>query len=283
MIDKENGGEDNFIESELVILSKGVIDRFLKEDNPSDLIGLYSFYYYTAKWQKTNQPKANDKYVRSALGWGQTKLSNTKKRLLELGVISLIQGRNNKGFIKEWYVKMNYIWKQTTIETKNTQKQQVDTTTSGQRVINALSPSNINALSPNIQGASKEASPKEETLALAGSSKLARLINYYGQKFRKRYGTGYTANYQKVGGILKSTMANYTEYQIAFLIDLHFQWQGATGNSPFIKRRLEENCYPLEWLPQNINAMIPFAKNKLGVDINNKVEIKRLVDKNLKT
>ena len=40
--------ENNFIENELIILSKQTIDLFLKQDNSADLISLYTFYYYTA-------------------------------------------------------------------------------------------------------------------------------------------------------------------------------------------------------------------------------------------
>ena len=50
------------IQDEPIVIHKSIIDKFLKKDKPGDLIALYLFYYYTAKWQKTNQPKATTGY-----------------------------------------------------------------------------------------------------------------------------------------------------------------------------------------------------------------------------
>ena len=49
--------KQNFIEHNIIILSKQTLDLFLKQDNPADLIALYCFYYYTAKWQGRINPK----------------------------------------------------------------------------------------------------------------------------------------------------------------------------------------------------------------------------------
>ena len=54
------------VENEPIILPKPVLDKFFKQDKPGDLIALYSFYYYTAKWQKTNQPTHWESYGRTA-------------------------------------------------------------------------------------------------------------------------------------------------------------------------------------------------------------------------
>ena len=59
----------NFIENSLVILTKQTLDIFLRLENPSELIALYTFYYYTAKWQQTNQIKCTSSYVAKALHW----------------------------------------------------------------------------------------------------------------------------------------------------------------------------------------------------------------------
>ena len=64
------------IEEEPIVLSKPLLDIFLAEPNPANLIGLYCFYYYTAKWQGTNQPKATIIYTAKGMKWGQDKLNN---------------------------------------------------------------------------------------------------------------------------------------------------------------------------------------------------------------
>lgn len=79
--------ENNFIENEIMILTKQTLDIFLQQENPSELISLYTFYYYTAKWQKTNQPKCTTEYVSKVLHWSRTKVTKVKKQLIELGLI----------------------------------------------------------------------------------------------------------------------------------------------------------------------------------------------------
>ena len=49
----------NDIADGLLILNKITIDKLFQLENSADCIALYVFYYKTAKWQKTNQPKAN--------------------------------------------------------------------------------------------------------------------------------------------------------------------------------------------------------------------------------
>ena len=107
--------DQNFIENNLVILSKQTLDLFLKQKNPSELISLYTFLYYTAKWQKTNQPRCTVEYIAKGLHWGTCKVRRVKKQLRELGLIEDIFKKDEHGKITKWYVKLNYIWKQETL------------------------------------------------------------------------------------------------------------------------------------------------------------------------
>ena len=108
--------EHNFIENQLVILTKQTLDIFLRQDNPSELIALYTFYYYTAKWQGTNQPKCTTSYVANGLHWSENKVRKVKKQLIEFGLIEDIQVRDLFNKITGHYVKMNYIFKKETLE-----------------------------------------------------------------------------------------------------------------------------------------------------------------------
>lgn len=83
--------EHNFIENEFIILTKETLDVLLQQDNSSDLIALYTFYYYTAKWQGTNQPKCTTSYVANALHWVENKVRKVKKQLIDFGLIDDIQ------------------------------------------------------------------------------------------------------------------------------------------------------------------------------------------------
>lgn len=107
----------NFIENSLVILTKQTLDIFLRQKNPSELIALYTFYYYTAKWQQTNQIKCTSSYVAKGLHWRRNKVIKVRKQLLEMGLIEDIRrvDAKTRKFVG-YYVKMNYVFKQSTLE-----------------------------------------------------------------------------------------------------------------------------------------------------------------------
>ena len=142
--------KQNWIEDNIIILSKQTIDKMLESQYPSNLIGLYCFYYYTAKWQKTNMIKCTTNYVMKGLNWTKEKVINTKKELKKNGLIEDRQTKNKKGQITGWYIKVNYIWKKETI--KN-QKVELPEGGKSHRVenpdTNALSANSLNALSAN--------------------------------------------------------------------------------------------------------------------------------------
>ena len=83
--------EHNFIENEFIILTKETLDVLLQQDNSSELIAFYTFYYYTTKWQGTNQPKCTTSYVANSLHWSENKVRKVKKQLIEIGLIDDIQ------------------------------------------------------------------------------------------------------------------------------------------------------------------------------------------------
>lgn len=132
------------IADDLLIVNKHTIDTLFRLENSADCVALYMFYYKTAKWQKTNQIKASDTYVKSCLKWGIEKTRRTKKILRENGLIDVVQSRENNR-ITGWYIKVSYLVSKKKIEecktitvSKNTQNQQVANPTSSEQEINAL-------------------------------------------------------------------------------------------------------------------------------------------------
>lgn len=165
--------EHNFIENELVILTKQTLDIFLKQKNPSELISLYTFYYYTAKWQHTNQPRCTTDYVSKGLNWSIQKVRKVKKQLIEFGLIEdarIVDEKTKK--VTGYYIKMNYIFKKESVEKvqglKNPPPGFDDVKSRGQEIEgvekitpNALSTINKNALSTVI----KERKEKKEKIS----------------------------------------------------------------------------------------------------------------------
>lgn len=88
------------------------MDLLLAQRNPGDLISLYTFYYYTAKWQKTNQPKASIAYVAKGLHWNKDKVIKVKKQLEELGLIEEIRRVDEQTKkVTGWYIRIVDLWK----------------------------------------------------------------------------------------------------------------------------------------------------------------------------
>ncbi len=159
----------NGIENELIIITKQTFDAFLRSDFPADLIALYNFYYYTAKWQETNQPKCTTGYTAEGLKWSEAKVRRAKKELMQLGLVEDVQQKVN-GKVTGCFIKLNYILKQETVHHTNDFSQggnesnhPYDFPQGGNvhRVenlqTNALSPNNINALNAdNINALSSD-------------------------------------------------------------------------------------------------------------------------------
>lgn len=139
----------NSPENELIILPKATLDAFLETDMPADLISLYTFYYYTAKWQGTNQPKAVDVYVKKGLKWGTDRLRRAKQRLIDMDLIEHVAQKDQSGKIMGWYVRLNYIWSNNSVKNHMTENPLVVSPTSGLQAANALSSNKLNALSSN--------------------------------------------------------------------------------------------------------------------------------------
>ena len=94
---------------EPIVISKATTDLLLKQENPGDLIALYWFYYQTAKWQKTNQPKCANTYIQKGLHWGHNKVQEIKNQLKNLHLIDSVIETNEHGIIVSHYVKVNFI------------------------------------------------------------------------------------------------------------------------------------------------------------------------------
>lgn len=106
--------DHEFIDNCLIILPKQTMDIFLREENPAELIALYSFYYYTAKWQETNQPKCTASYAAKGLHWGERKVNKVNKRLKEIGLIEPVKHKSQSGKISGHFIKVKFIFSSNT-------------------------------------------------------------------------------------------------------------------------------------------------------------------------
>jgi hypothetical protein len=141
------------LDQEPIVVSKPLIDKLLKTNNFSELLSLYTFYYYTAKWQKTNQPHANIGYVAKGLHWGVDKVRKYKKQLKSLGLIDDVQRKDKNNRFTTPYIKVNFMWAESTIIKKISHpidfSEGGDFPTLEKSETNALNTDNRNALSTN--------------------------------------------------------------------------------------------------------------------------------------
>ena len=119
------------IAEELLIVNKITIDKLFQLDNAADCIALYMLYYKTAKWQKTNQPKATDEYVRKCLKWGLAKI-------------------RKDGKISGWYVRVAYLVSKQKLENIKIKTITLDNSEVEQEVLNPTNrDEKINTLKEN--------------------------------------------------------------------------------------------------------------------------------------
>jgi hypothetical protein len=97
---------------EPIVLSKHLLEILLQDPHPVEVIGLYVFYYFQAKYQKTNQIWATTEFTANGLHWGIEKVRSVKTRLRNLGLIEDIQNREQNNIFGKWYIKINFIWTQ---------------------------------------------------------------------------------------------------------------------------------------------------------------------------
>ena len=144
---------------EPIVVSKPLIDIFFNPSskqyanlkNPTDAISLYLFYYYTAKWQKTNQPKATTSYAAKGLKWTEERIRKTKKILISLDLIENIISRDEvTKSINGHYIFVKFIWSKEKAILHSTPPSG-QTYSIAQTEGNALNNSNKNALNDNIK------------------------------------------------------------------------------------------------------------------------------------
>jgi len=149
--------DQDFIESRLLIITKRTFDVLSKYDNAIDLIALYLFYYYTAKWQGTSQIKATTGYAMKGLNITERRIQAAKKVLIDLKLIEDIKRKDViTGLVVGWYIKVKYLWDDEKIHSG--ENAEVDTKTTPANIQplekcreNALLDINLNALEDIIK------------------------------------------------------------------------------------------------------------------------------------
>jgi len=147
------------IKDEPIVISKVTSDLILKQDHPSDLMALYWFYYYTAKWQQTKKIKSTTGYTAKGLKWSDQKVRDRKQQLIKLGLIDNVTARDkNTNRITGHYILVKFIWwdKEKIESHPHGFPEYGKSHSVGNHRANALSTNRLNALKTNSKKDSKE-------------------------------------------------------------------------------------------------------------------------------
>jgi len=102
------------INEEPIVLSKPTVDRLLRDGkkprpHAGDLLALYVFYYYTAKWQGGTNARATTSYTARALGWGEDRVRARKGDLKKLGLVEDRPRKDPAGRITGHYIHVRFM------------------------------------------------------------------------------------------------------------------------------------------------------------------------------
>jgi hypothetical protein len=104
-----------------VAITKETLEVILKSeagDRP-DMIAVWIFYAYTARWQKTDKAHATVAYIAKGTGMTETRVRKARAALLELRLIEDVQSRNGQR-VGGWFVKVRHLARSSTLPVFNT-------------------------------------------------------------------------------------------------------------------------------------------------------------------
>ncbi len=102
-------------EHEPIVISHLTLSLILnKTASPADTIALYNFYYYTAKWQRTNRVRCTTGFAATGLGISKKRVASAKKDLATLGLIEDVVTKGPGGKIAGNYVQVNFLFTSST-------------------------------------------------------------------------------------------------------------------------------------------------------------------------
>lgn len=290
--------ELKLLEDNLLLLPKQTLELLLLQEKPAEAITLYLFYLYNTKWYVSGNDPFTIAQTKEKLGWGEKKIRDTKKVLENCGLITIAEGNTTKNKPRQALAiltvpdteKDNILY---TVYSNiyNTIYNIYNTIYSYKAVSSnkAVYSNNTNTtydLAKNDTLPGGEAPPLDKKsspeLPLQGSTPIRRLVGLYSRLWKKKYGTSPNVNWAKVTKILSPYLKDFSEYRLAMFIMVYFNWKGANGDDFSIEKRLQSNCYPLEWVHYHFNAMSPYIKNTLGIDIDNTQQVEKIVNNKIK-
>lgn len=243
------------------------------------------FYWWNACGQKEFY-KTNEELCQE-LCMGEGELKSAKNSIKELGFVKITRkGNPSKTYYDiDFEMVENHLTRWVKIAEQDGRKSPIklgeNRPTSTAKIAQLSITENTRDLSSSInsdpvqesepfkkeesQGSEKH-DPLKHLPLWMGNSALKRIIKIHSMIWTDLYGFPPTyMNWGMIGKLYKPLLSSYSEYQIASLIILHFDWKGADGSDEFTHKRLANKCFPIEWVPKAVNEYQAYLKNSLGL------------------
>lgn len=99
--------------NQYLAITKPTMDRIMTECENRGVkkcyvLALYNIYCYTAKWQKTNQPKCTTSYAAEATDMSESMVRKCKSILIHLGLIEDVQTTDKANRVVGHFIKVRY-------------------------------------------------------------------------------------------------------------------------------------------------------------------------------
>lgn len=131
-----------------MVVTVKTVNTLLSEDNGLDALGLYFFYYKTAKKQQTNQVRATEAFCRKGLNIGVKRFRAAQTILKKYNLVELLKSGSH------WYIKINYV------KTNSVKNDLVESeVNSAKKQLVSFQPTEMLKVNKYINALSKESNP----------------------------------------------------------------------------------------------------------------------------
>lgn len=234
------------------------------------LLSQINYWWWTMKGKPFYK---TDKDFCQELGMGLDEFKAAKKLLIEKGLIQ----------VKKWGIpqRSNYFLEVDMVESALTSRREFHQLDGGDSTNCAaeIPPTNTETTHRvSTESMSPAEKPPTELPEFLGKQPIHRIATVYNLKYQELYGREWKAtNWAQLTKLYKPLLAENSEWLVAAMVLLHFDWAGASGEDEFTHRRLSEKCFPLEWVPKAYNEYTAYLQNALNVNLNDDDEVKKWV------
>lgn len=114
-----------------------------------------------------------------------------------------------------------------------------------------------------------------------GKTYIMRVLSIYTDLFRHKYGFYPQLPIGRFGKALKVLHATHTEFQIAALLIIFFDWSGVDGNDDWEKQSLIKVTHNMGWFFNSVNKYEAYLRNVIALDMDNEEEVRKFVGLNM--